>query len=85
MSPSNAPIIDLSHSILWHFLITVLESPSILHALTPIEIPNIVACNPACASAANGDVTFEWRTDLDAKISPPTSRTTSSEADLKYC
>ncbi|KHG09199.1 putative ybgA [Gossypium arboreum] len=31
------------------------------------------------------DATSEWRTIFDAKISPPTSRTTSPEVDLKEC
>ncbi|TYH07589.1 hypothetical protein ES288_A08G245400v1 [Gossypium darwinii] len=51
----------------------------------PTEIPNHVACNPACASATNGDAISEWITDLDAKISPLTSCTTSPEANLKAC
>ncbi|TYI49369.1 hypothetical protein E1A91_D12G030600v1 [Gossypium mustelinum] len=29
-----------------------------------------MACNPACASAANGDATSEWRTVFDSKSSP---------------
>ncbi|KAH1107920.1 hypothetical protein J1N35_011688 [Gossypium stocksii] len=81
----SAPIIDLSQSAVWHFFITVLESPTISKILNPIEIPNLVACNPAYASTTNGDATLEWRTDLDDKISPPTSRTTSSKAYLNDC
>ncbi|KHF98131.1 E3 ubiquitin-protein ligase MIB2 [Gossypium arboreum] len=34
-----------------------------------------MACNPACASAANRDDISEWMTIFDAKIPPPTSRT----------
>nr|KJB33472.1 hypothetical protein B456_006G012400 [Gossypium raimondii] len=81
----SAPMIDLSYFVLWHFLITVLESPKILHALEPMEIPNLIASNPARASSANGYATSTWSTDLDAKISPSTSRTINPEADLKYC
>ncbi|MBA0771689.1 hypothetical protein Gotri_007174, partial [Gossypium trilobum] len=29
-----------------------------------------MACNPACASAANRDATSEWRTVFDSKSSP---------------
>ncbi|MBA0767378.1 hypothetical protein Gotri_016268, partial [Gossypium trilobum] len=61
----------------------VLESPTISRILKPIEIPNRLACNPACASAADGDATSEWRTVFDAKNSPPTSHTTSPEVDLE--
>ncbi|MBA0763436.1 hypothetical protein Gotri_012876, partial [Gossypium trilobum] len=53
MSLMIAPIVDLSYSELWHFVITVLESPIICKALNPIEIPNFKACNLACASVAN--------------------------------
>ncbi|TYI35610.1 hypothetical protein ES332_A03G088100v1 [Gossypium tomentosum] len=81
-----APIIDLSLSVLWHFLIVVFESPSISHELMPKKIPNLTACNPASASATNEEATFEWRTDFVAKTSPRMSRTTSPEADLKeFC
>ncbi|KHG12790.1 Uncharacterized protein F383_17717 [Gossypium arboreum] len=51
----------------------------------PIKIPNLIACTPACASAANGEATLEWMTDFDAKISPRMSRTISPEADLESC
>ncbi|MBA0549078.1 hypothetical protein Golob_020137 [Gossypium lobatum] len=82
MSLMIAPIVDLSYSELWHFVITVLESPIICKSLNPIEIPNFKACNPACASAANGVAILVWITDLEANISPPTFRTTNPEADL---
>ncbi|MBA0766679.1 hypothetical protein Gotri_015700 [Gossypium trilobum] len=85
MLPSSAPMIDLSYSVLSHFLITVLESLKIMYALKPMEIPNLIASNPARASAANDYATSTWSTDLDAKISPSTSRTINPEADLKYC
>ncbi|KAG8482892.1 hypothetical protein CXB51_024490 [Gossypium anomalum] len=52
-----APMTDLSISVVWHFLITVFESPSICKSLNPIKIPNLIASNPAYASAANGDGT----------------------------
>ncbi|KAA3486679.1 Phosphoglycerate kinase [Gossypium australe] len=71
---ASSPLLD-GHSL--EYRPTVLESPFISKTLSPIEIPNLVACNPACASAANGDAIPQWRIDLDAKISPPTSRTTS--------
>ncbi|KAK8341892.1 hypothetical protein V6Z12_A08G195300 [Gossypium hirsutum] len=63
----------------------ILESPTISKILKPIEIPNRMACNPAYASAAKGDATLKWRTVFDAKISPPTSRTTIPEANLQDC
>ncbi|KAB1997523.1 hypothetical protein ES319_D12G030800v1 [Gossypium barbadense] len=66
----SAPIIDLSKSVVGHFFITVIESSIISRILKPIEIPNCMACNPACASAANGDATSEWRTVFDSKSSP---------------
>ncbi|KAG4115042.1 hypothetical protein ERO13_D12G078701v2, partial [Gossypium hirsutum] len=53
--------------------------------LSPIEIPNFKACNPACASAANEVAILVWITDLDANISPPSFRTTNPEADFMSC
>ncbi|KAK5794949.1 hypothetical protein PVK06_036203 [Gossypium arboreum] len=58
---------------------TVLESLTISRILKPIKIPNHMARNSAYASATSEDATSEWRTIFDAKISPPTSRTTSPE------
>ncbi|KHG18596.1 hypothetical protein F383_25144 [Gossypium arboreum] len=45
---------DLPISVLWHFFITVFESPTTSILLKPIKIPNFIACNPTCASAVNG-------------------------------
>ncbi|TYI16294.1 hypothetical protein ES332_A08G245100v1 [Gossypium tomentosum] len=78
----SSPLHD-GHSLEYHP--TVLESPTISKTLNPTEIPNHVDCNPACASATNGDAISEWITDLDAKISPLTSCTTSPEANLEAC
>ncbi|TYG71838.1 hypothetical protein ES288_D05G431200v1 [Gossypium darwinii] len=54
-----APMTDLSVKKLWHFLITVLESPKTVNLLTPSLIPNFIACNPAYASAVNGFAMLE--------------------------
>ncbi|KAG4154201.1 hypothetical protein ERO13_D03G043701v2 [Gossypium hirsutum] len=54
-----APMTDLSEKKLWHFLITVLESPKTVNLLTPSLIPNFIACNPAYASAVNGSAMLE--------------------------
>ncbi|KAG4175623.1 hypothetical protein ERO13_A11G196200v2 [Gossypium hirsutum] len=50
----------------------------------PIEIPNIMACNPAYASAANEDETLLLRTVFNARISPIRPRTTRLEVDLEF-
>ncbi|TYI23660.1 hypothetical protein ES332_A06G180200v1 [Gossypium tomentosum] len=84
MSLIIAPITDLSISVLWHFLITVLESPTTSILLKPIKIPNFTSCNPTCTSAVNG-VAISKGVTFDAKISPFSFRTIKPETDLEYC
>ncbi|KAK8355706.1 hypothetical protein V6Z11_A05G309300 [Gossypium hirsutum] len=79
----SAPIIDLSGSFVWHFFITVFESPTICKLLKPMEMANCITYNPACASVANGVGISEWITVLDTKISPLSSPTARPKADLE--
>ncbi|TYH05804.1 hypothetical protein ES288_A08G110100v1 [Gossypium darwinii] len=77
-----APMTDLSILVLWHFLMTVFESPTSFILFNPIRIPNFTACNPAYASAMNGVAVSECMTAFDAKISPSSFRTSKPVADL---
>ncbi|KHG18603.1 putative inactive serine protease 37 [Gossypium arboreum] len=79
LSSFSSPLL-FEHSLGCHLQ----ESPNIMHALNPMEIPNLIAYNPARASVVNSEATSEWSTDFDAKISPSTSQTINPEADLKY-
>ncbi|TYH12964.1 hypothetical protein ES288_A06G107200v1 [Gossypium darwinii] len=48
------------------------------------EISNFTACNPAYASAMNGDDIAKWSTNFKAKNSSISLRTTRPKIDLEY-
>lgn len=84
MSLIIALITDFSGFVVWHFLMSVFESSIIVAKIKPIEIPNLMACKPAYASAASGDETFLWMTVFEVENSPIWSRITRPEVDLEF-